>query len=250
MDPNDNCFYVQDNFEKPFRVIIDQEFSDLKVYKMKYPIIGFIDQESYEKKFNKWKEHYHEDSDEDGEELAKGPKRKIESEDPVYEDLVLHITKQNDKLKVFIGGSESSNPLFFGNSFLFQKNETRWIWIGYRIFEFEPLSTIVDYKSPIFNSNVAYPYAIDDLGNYYLMIENVILKNIKEKIEDPYKLYYQMKSKNYKKESLYGYPSVEPLFGKIVCISPIQKDKDPNIVIACIEKVTKIMLQMRKENSI
>lgn len=84
----------------------------------------------------------------------------------------------------------------YGNSIIVQETETKWIHIGYRIFSFEPESKIVKYHSHVGNSNVPYPFAIDEDGNQYLMIENLVLSTKEDCHDDPYNyVYFETKSK-------------------------------------------------------
>lgn len=80
---------------------------------------------------------------------------------------------------------------FDGNSILVNIKDNRYIYIGSEIFSFYSFSEIIDYKSPVGNSDVPYPYAIDKLNNYYLMIEDVVIKKNNE-FKDPYDYYYNL----------------------------------------------------------
>ena len=88
---------------------------------------------------------------------------------------------------------------FDGNSILVQLNKKKYISIGWNIYSFETKDNIIKYSSPVGNNYVAYPYAIDNKGKHYLMIEYVIVKNVPEK-EDPYWYYYDLKGKKKKEE--------------------------------------------------
>jgi hypothetical protein len=91
-------------------------------------------------------------------------------------------------LQIFIGKSDQ----FDGNTILLKMNDTTYIYIGCKIMSFTTDYQIISYHSPIGNNDVPYPYAIDSQNNYYLMIENIILKNSNELINnDPYKYYYK-----------------------------------------------------------
>jgi len=89
---------------------------------------------------------------------------------------------------------------FIGNSILiglFKERVQTYIHIGCSIFSFTPYAEIIEYVSPVGNNDVPYPYAVDSLGNYYLMIEDVILLNTQTLKEDiikssnnPYRYYY------------------------------------------------------------
>lgn len=100
-------------------------------------------------------------------------------------------------LKIFIGKSELDEmteysggygPRFDGNSILLQIGEDYYIYIGESIKSFITISPIIEYKSPVGNNDVPYPYAVDKIGQVYLITENVILKN-NPIIQNPY-LYY------------------------------------------------------------
>lgn len=93
------------------------------------------------------------------------------------------------------GFSGAHGPNFDGNSILIQIDPTFYIFVGSEIFSFKTENQIIDYVSPIGCSDVPYPYAIDDVGNCYLMIENVQLCSFLKTKEidydnDPYDYYY------------------------------------------------------------
>jgi hypothetical protein len=109
--------------------------------------------------------------------------------------------------KVFVGIHDrlsSYDPEMDGNSVLLEVGQNEYVSIGWNIFRFKTLSEIIQYESPIGNSDVPYPYARDNQGNYYLMVENVILLNRpnfdqiiashnqhpSSRHDDPYSLYY------------------------------------------------------------
>jgi hypothetical protein len=104
--------------------------------------------------------------------------------------------------KIFIGkspriemtkASESYGKEFDGNSILLQKTEKTYIFVGDKIFSFRPLSEIVKFVSPVGNSQVPYPYAVDIENNYYMLIADVVMKNPKiSKSKDPYDVYYRI----------------------------------------------------------
>jgi hypothetical protein len=105
--------------------------------------------------------------------------------------------------KIFIGksnlndmtnyNSEYGNK-FDGNSILFSLKEEplKYMFVGQYIYTFIAESEIIEYCSPVGNSNVPYPYAIDINGNYYLMIEQVHLKLDDKFKYDPYTEYYKL----------------------------------------------------------
>jgi hypothetical protein len=102
---------------------------------------------------------------------------------------------------------------FDGNSILVQKTEHTYVFIGTRIYSFrlvnKPENKIVSYVSPVGNSDVAYPYALDSYGNYYLMLERDVLhipEHVTIKEEDMDKVTHQIDPYNvyYNKESYKG----------------------------------------------
>lgn len=88
---------------------------------------------------------------------------------------------------------------FDGNSIIARVgSDNEYIHVGSEIFKFKALAPIVKYLSPVGNNDVPYPWALDALGNVYLMVENVILKPTialnampKDDQFDPYTLYYE-----------------------------------------------------------
>ena len=109
-----------------------------------------------------------------------------------------NLTVYDNTEKIFIGKSPKNEMTinsgnygkeFDGNTFLISLKNGNYVYIGALIYEFKPESEIVEYVSPIGNNDVPYPYAIDRNNNYYLIIENVIIKP-PEKTEDVYKYYY------------------------------------------------------------
>jgi hypothetical protein len=117
--------------------------------------------------------------------------------DDIYINFLTYYPK-----KIFIGKSPSiamtqfsggDGPRFDGNSILLHIKNNEYIWIGSEIYSFTSLNKIIKYVSPVGNSDVPYPYAVDKDNNYYLMIENVIIINSISEInhyEEPYEYYY------------------------------------------------------------
>jgi len=102
---------------------------------------------------------------------------------------------------IFIGKSPENEmtkfsggygPNFDGNSILVHIKDNEYIYIGSEIFRFHSFAEIIDYKSPVGNSDVPYPYAIDKENNYYLMIESVVINKNSNILDDPYYYYYNL----------------------------------------------------------
>lgn len=101
-----------------------------------------------------------------------------------------------NKMTEFSGAGEG----WEGNSILIKLpgEDNQYVYIGESIYKFTAYTKIVDYVSPVGNNSVPYPYAIDELGNYYLITESVVLKanpvideSIQQEGEDPYNHYYE-----------------------------------------------------------
>ena len=87
---------------------------------------------------------------------------------------------------------------FDGNSILLHLKDNLYVSIGSEIYTFttEPGCRIIKYLSPVGNNDVPYPFALDDHDNCYLMIEDVVVKNIPQKYHDTdeqYIYYYDSK---------------------------------------------------------
>jgi hypothetical protein len=158
-------YYTHDNGSRPFKVVID----NLKVYIYKY-------------------KKYDEDSD-----TTLYSKKSIKYEKKEFfkcKSIFIGKSPKN-KTTIFSTGYGSK---FTGNSILLQIAKNKYVFIGHIIFSFTSKSEIKKFVSPVGNSDVPYPYAIDIDGRYYLMIENIIIDkitNIKKYGNDPYEYYYK-----------------------------------------------------------
>jgi hypothetical protein len=114
--------------------------------------------------------------------------------------------------KIWIGKSPKTEMTLFsngygskfdGNSILIEKSNNTYVFIGKNIFSFKSVKPIIEFISPVANSDVPLPYAIDSAidseGNFYLMTENIMikptpitLKIMKMKVFEgnPYDFYY------------------------------------------------------------
>ena len=157
-------YYTHDNGGRPFKVVI----KDKKVYVYKY-------------------KNYDETTDTD---LYSEKSIKYEKKDYFKCKKIFIGKSPKNKSTILSGGY---GPKFTGNSILLQITKNKYIFIGYKIFSFTSKSEIKKFVSPVGNSDVPYPYAIDIDGRYYLMIEDVIIDkitNIKKYDNDPYEFYY------------------------------------------------------------
>jgi len=104
--------------------------------------------------------------------------------------------------RIFIGKSPKNKMTeysggygkrFDGNTILLHLEYNIYLYIGDIIYTFQSESKIVEYISPIGNNDVPYPYAKDQNENYYLFIEQVIIKwnKLIDEFDDPYTYYYK-----------------------------------------------------------
>ena len=114
--------------------------------------------------------------------------------------------KRFEAEKVFIGKSPrigmtefsgGFGPRYDGNSILLHLEDLDYVFIGWEIYSFKARAEIVKYVSPIGNSDVPYPYAIDEDNNTYLMIQDTVILadeegNLpwKQLSDEPYEYFY------------------------------------------------------------
>ena len=158
-------YYTHDNGGRPFKVVVDNK----KVYVYKH-------------------KKYDEDTDTN---LYSKKSIKYEKKNFFkYKNIFIGKSPKN-KTTINSGGYGAK---FTGNSILLQITQNKYVFIGHIIFSFTSKSEIKKFVSPVGNSDVPYPYAIDIDGRYYLMIEDVIIDkitNIKKYDNDPYEFYYK-----------------------------------------------------------
>ena len=104
------------------------------------------------------------------------------------DDIFIGKSPKNE-MTIFSGGYGKN---FDGNSILVHIKNNEYIYIGSEIFSFNSFAEIIYYYSPVGNSDVPYPYAIDKKNNYYLMIEDVVINKISNSFDDPYNYYYNL----------------------------------------------------------
>jgi hypothetical protein len=103
-------------------------------------------------------------------------------------------------IRVLVGKSEENEmtrfsggfgPDFDGNTVLVETDKCAYTWIGNRgIWSFVTDNSIVSFHSPVGNSDVPYPYAVDEKKNAYLLLDDVVMANGASK-DDPYRAYYK-----------------------------------------------------------
>ena len=94
---------------------------------------------------------------------------------------------------IFIGKS-FENSKYDGNTILIDLGHNIYVSIKRDISVFKSLYPIDTYFSQVGNNEIPYPYAVDTMGNIYLVIEKIILKEYtKDKCGDPYRTYYSIR---------------------------------------------------------
>ena len=104
--------------------------------------------------------------------------------------------------KIFIGKSPlnemtrfsgGSGDDFDGNTILIHLGGLRYVFIGRQIYTFTSESEIQKYVSPVGNNDIPYPYAVDQIGQYYLLEEDIIVTDIlPDDAENPYSALYHV----------------------------------------------------------
>lgn len=165
-----NCKYylTHDNGGRPFCVYVDESINQVHIYKSS-------------------------NSDDDIEEYTEhiGTYK--------YLRIFIGLSPLNTMTK-FSGGHGSN---FDGNSILLKIDDLKYMFIGSNIYTFTTLYNITVFESPVGNSDVPYPYAIDSEENYYFLLETIydsgIMKiNDISKRDDPYTYFYYMQSENFR----------------------------------------------------
>lgn len=69
-----------------------------------------------------------------------------------------------------------------GNSILVRERMHRYVYIGSEVYRFETIDEIVDYVSPVGNSDVPYPVAYGKKNVYFMLEKRVVPR---DKLETP-----------------------------------------------------------------
>ena len=96
--------------------------------------------------------------------------------------------------RVFVGKSDTieiSGKAGDGNSMLFELPGGRYVCVMQELFSFKPKSPILTYDSPVYGSDVPYPYA-KTKDESYLMLGHIVVphSDLKHKGQDPYDIAY------------------------------------------------------------
>jgi hypothetical protein len=71
-------------------------------------------------------------------------------------------------------GFDTSGAFLHGNTVLVKLTDTRYLYVAGEIYEFETEGPILDYVSPVGNSNVPYPVAFTEKSVYFLVEKAVV----------------------------------------------------------------------------
>jgi hypothetical protein len=90
-----------------------------------------------------------------------------------YDILVKKITKFTG---YWYGFDTSQFSTYHGNSILIQITKKQYIEVGYEIYSFETSEEIIDYISPVGNSDVPYPVAYSENYVYFMLDKKYVPK--------------------------------------------------------------------------
>lgn len=187
-------YYIHDNGGRPFKVTVTDSHAD--VYK-------HIDWD-FENESIEWESNA------------------IQSFD--YQRIFIGKSPLNSMTE-FSGGHGSK---FDGNTMLLDLGGGGYVYIGGWIKKFTTDKKIVEYVSHVGNNDVPYPYAIDSDGDYYFIIEDVIVSNVPKEFQDnPYTYYYE---KNHITARLYN-PPKPPLVKDFQGIREFYIGDDPYMMV-------------------
>jgi hypothetical protein len=96
------------------------------------------------------------------------------NEDPVYDQHILSLKKF---IGYWVGFDTSSYTNYHGNSILVQETKTSYVSIGWMIFRFTTDEEILDYVSPVGNSDVPYPIAYTKNYVYFMLDDQYVKKS-------------------------------------------------------------------------
>jgi hypothetical protein len=81
----------------------------------------------------------------------------------------VHLLTINEFIGYWVGFDTSKYTNFHGNSVLIQETEHSYVSIGWIIHRFQTSDQILDYVSPVGNSDVPYPVAYGELNVYFML---------------------------------------------------------------------------------
>lgn len=96
-------------------------------------------------------------------------------EETIYGDVIFELSP--DEFEGYWSGFDSSPYEFHGNSILVKINANRYISIGWTIYQFDTDEEIIDYVSPVGNSDVPYPVAYGTEYVYFMLDMQKVLRS-------------------------------------------------------------------------
>jgi BRCA1 C Terminus (BRCT) domain len=104
------------------------------------------------------------------------------------------VVKKTKFLKVWIGRDKEYGKKFDGNSVLFEvasatKTKHKYMFVGQEIYTIEVADEIKEFASPVYGSDVSYPFGIGAKFSY-CFLELVALPNEMIAVKDPYDFLY------------------------------------------------------------
>lgn len=88
------------------------------------------------------------------------------------------------------------NGRYPGNSILLHLKGNQYIFVGDSIFSFKTAEPILEYHSPIGNSDVPYPYAISETAVYFMLEKKWMARDQLDMNEDLYGQLYAAKGRD------------------------------------------------------
>ncbi len=169
--PKNNTYYTHDNGGRSFKVIISKAGKHVDIYKCIYP--DWHAPDKYEN---------------------------VRYYQRVFGFDVMRVMLGTDPDNLYKNKPENVKK-WLGNSILAEISRGKYLYIGDSVFTFntgpDAKTPITKYISPVGNSDVPYPYAVDDRF-VYLMIENVKIPvsalDMTQKPFDPYTQYYEYRN--------------------------------------------------------
>jgi hypothetical protein len=119
---------------------------------------------------------------------------------------------------IWIGKDHKNGKFALGNTILVQTSQHEYIFIGTEMYRFKTKEPILQFCSPLGNSDVSYPFAKTHHFTYllieYLAIPNYLLKKLQTRkmepkwtkdVSDPYGIYYGQTTKQEQKRLAFDY---------------------------------------------
>jgi hypothetical protein len=100
----------------------------------------------------------------------------LKDSEGLYNPNVLFIAKP----QTIMIGTDPRNPDYDGNSILLHLHSDVYVFVGYRIFQFQSLSPITHFWSRMGNSD-NYPYAVTENNDIIFFMEDAVMKGVATK---------------------------------------------------------------------